>query len=434
MTDLLRPVMELSILFPGILIAYLPVKSHLKWSVTKLTAALAPLAALLCCILGAICYHLEISTLWVLFPIIFIFSIFYIYSINMSFWKSISIILAICAAFSCLGNVAKAINLFFYPDNTDLWLSTEASLIYIVMCWTLVLVCWYPAAHAVRTLLEDEAFARTWYVFWILPILFIGLNLYMMPLQPDIMQQGRLIQLYITFSMTLLVLLLLFYAMFYLMAASLNHNDRLRQENQFLSMQQAQYHNLQIAIEETRSARHDMHHHFNTLQNLAGRGEWEALTDYLSEAQSTVPDTLLNLCEHPAVDSVASHYAILCRKSNIPFYTQFDLPRSLPVSEMDFCLVLSNLLENALEASLKTKPDRRNIKVKSYLHSDRIILLTVENTYDGVIKEKNGIIQSSKRIGSGVGTQSVRRIAEKNGGYCHFTYDNGIFCANIMLR
>ncbi len=72
--------------------------------------------------------------------------------------------------------------------------------------------------------------------------------------------------------------------------------------------------------------------------------------------------------------------------------------------------------------------------MQAHLHSNNVILLTVENTYDGTINEKDGIFQSSKHFGIGIGTQSIRHIAEKNGGYCRFTYNNGVFCANIMLR
>ena len=54
--------------------------------------------------------------------------------------------------------------------------------------------------------------------------------------------------------------------------------------------------------------------------------------------------------------------------------------------------------------------------------------------FDGNIKEKDHLFHSTKRTGLGVGTQSVRRTAEKNDGSCDFTYENGVFTAKIMLR
>ncbi|MEI3131116.1 MAG: GHKL domain-containing protein [Oscillospiraceae bacterium] len=61
-------------------------------------------------------------------------------------------------------------------------------------------------------------------------------------------------------------------------------------------------------------------------------------------------------------------------------------------------------------------------------------MIQVENTYDGVIREKDGVFQSSKRRGDGVGIQSVRHIAEKSGGVSTVTYQDGLFCAKVMLR
>ena len=68
------------------------------------------------------------------------------------------------------------------------------------------------------------------------------------------------------------------------------------------------------------------------------------------------------------------------------------------------------------------------------MHSGSLALIQVENTYDGIIREKGGVFQSSKRKGDGVGLQSVRHIAEKSGGVSTVTYQDGLFCAKVMLR
>ena len=103
------------------------------------------------------------------------------------------------------------------------------------------------------------------------------------------------------------------------------------------------------------------------------------------------------------------------------------------MDEMDLCLVLSNLLENAFEASLRTAPARRKIEITAYVHAERLLLVEVENTFDGAVHEKSGMFRSSKRRGNGIGIQSVRHIAEKTGGASTFTYQNGVFSAKVML-
>lgn len=86
----------------------------------------------------------------------------------------------------------------------------------------LKLAAWHPASHAARTLVMDENFAQTWYIFWILPLIFIGLNLFMVPKYSNTLYTGRVLQGYFVISLVLLLILLLFYTMFLLMAQSLN--------------------------------------------------------------------------------------------------------------------------------------------------------------------------------------------------------------------
>lgn len=434
MMEFLQPGIELLVILPGILLACLPMKQHLRVHPGKFAAAIVPLFLLLCIAGGGLCYAFSWKTKWIYLPIAVIAGLIYVCALRISHWKSVSVLLGVYGVFTCLGSVAEILDLILCPGNPNPWLSLPMALLYNLLCWTFVGLTWYPATHAARELVENTNIAKTWCIFWILPLLFIALNLFIAPIHPELMYQGRIMQIYLVVDLALLLLLLLFYTMFYLMATSLNRNSQLQQENYFLSMQQARYDSLKTTIEETREARHDMRHHFDVLLGLAGRGEWEALTKYLSDTRGAIPAAELHLCDNPAVDSVAGHYALLCRKAGIPCSFMLDLPVRLPVPEIDLCLVLSNLLENALEASLKTFPSKQDIRVQAYLHSGQKVLLTVENAFEEEIREKNGVLQSSKRRGAGVGTQSVRHIAEKNGGYCRFLYEDGRFCSNVMLR
>ena len=235
-------------------------------------------------------------------------------------------------------------------------------------------------------------------------------------------------------SIALLFLLFLFNTIFLLMANSLNKNARLQQENQFLSMQQQRYESLKAAIEEARQARHDMRHQLNQIFALAEAGDLDNLKAYLAKTVSRIPDLDMNFCENRAADSVVGYYCALAKREGIPFCAKLDLPQTLPVDEIDLCLVLSNLLENAFEASLRTAPARRKIEVTAYVHAARLVLIEAENAFDGEINENSGVFRSSKRKGNGIGIQSVRHIAEKSGGASTVTYQDGLFCAKVMLR
>lgn len=421
--------MELMVFLPGMLLAYFPMKQYLRLRPVRLAAVTVPLILLLCLAEEAVRRFSPINILWLFFPAAVIMGSFYVHTLKITRWKSVSVFLAVCGVFSCLGSAAIGISGEttppFPPRTAALW---------FLMCCALTAATWHPASHAARQLLEDDAFAATWYVFWILPFIFIGLNLFIMPRNPGILEQGRLRLLYTIFGFVFLALLLSSYLLSYLMASSLNRNAHLRLENQFLSMQQARYDSLLTTTRQIRQARHDMRHHFHVLQGFAIQGNTEGILNYLAEVQGSIPAGDLGLCKNAVVDSVAGYFVPLYKENGIPLSFSLDLPRDLPVLDTDLCSVLSNLLENAMEASLRTAPEKRNVRVSARLHSENMLLLSVENSYDGEVREKNGVFLSSKRPGEGIGLQAVQHTAEKNDGYCRFHYGDGVFTANVLLR
>ena len=437
MKDVLRPILELTVVFPGLLLAYFPVRSYLKQSSAKLAVWEVPLLFWLCLGGGLFCYYFGLSTAFPLLLITLTAIFLYRRTLRISLWKSGTIALAVCAVFACLNSLSRAvgtaitIRLQLPPDKP--WFCFSACIFYNVICWLTAAAAYYPSTHSVRAMVEDDNFAQTWYVFWVLPLVFILLNLFITPRYQITLRTGRVLQVYIVMSIALLFLMFMFNAIFLLMANSLNRNARLQQKNQFLSMQQQRYESLKTAIDEARQARHDMRHQLNQISALAETGDLDGLKAYLAKTAARIPDLDMNFCENRAADSVVGYYCALAKREGVPFCAKLDLPQVLPVDEIDLCLVLSNLLENAFEASLRTAPARRRIELTAYLHGNSLALIQVENTYDGVIWEKDGVFLSSKRKGDGVGLQSVRHIAEKSGGVNTVTYQDGLFCVKVML-
>lgn len=434
MPDILRPIFELTVVIPGILLAYFPMKHQLRLSYRKILVLLLPLLILLCLAGGWLCWSRQIPTLPVLLCLILICGAVYHSTLHLNPWKALNVFLSVCAAYTCLNSFCRALNTILAEDNRELYFCLYAGAIYNGICWLFTAACWYPASHSVVALMDTKEMLPTRFFFWLLPAIFIALNLFITPTNPTILYIGRLNKIYIATTVTLLFLLCLFFATFHMFVRGLTRNNALQQENQFLSLQQSQYSQLLTTIDETREARHDLRHHFQVLSGLLRQGKSEEAMQYLAQAQQSIPSGDIFLCANPALNAVAGHYAALYQINQIPYSMRFELPESLPLSEMDLCVVLSNLLENAMEASLRTDPDTRYIRAHAYLHSPHVLLLCVENAYSGTIVEKNGLFRSSKRKGIGIGLQSVRRISEKQGGSCRFTYDDGIFCVNVLLR
>lgn len=433
MNQLLRPTLELAVIFPAALLCFLALGEHVRIRRSRLILLSILILGAWVLAGGWVCGSMgwESNVMLVFLPI---FALILLRLCDLPAWKPVSVFLGVCGAFSCLSNLCSAIDVWAVRGNAGVWFSLPVCLAYNGACWIFVLVMWYPATHAVRHLLRETEMPGTWYAFWVLPLAFTLLNIVIQPDAGREVTADRLAFLFSVIELMLLGMLLLCYLLFYLMARGLGKNMRLQQQNQFLQMQTSQYEALQTAIAETRQARHDLRHHFTAIDALLRREEWQELRSYVDTAVENLPHTELNLCENPAADGVAGHYAALLRREGVPAEYILDLPRLLPADEMDVCVVLSNLLENALEASLRLPPSLRWVRVRGEVHGDAVVLLEVENAYTGEIQEDNTGIRSSKRPGHGIGLQSVRRIAAKNGGYCKFQYDGKVFRAQVMLR
>lgn len=164
--DVLRPTLELTVLLPGMLLAYLPMHGYLKQPPEKLVRRMLPLLVLLSLAGGFFCWNMQLSALPVMLILLPCVTLVYIRTLEVSVWKSVSVALSICAVFACISSLARAFNAALtaslHLTENELWFRPGAGLLDNAICWLFVLLAWRPASHAARSLVEDDNFAETW--------------------------------------------------------------------------------------------------------------------------------------------------------------------------------------------------------------------------------------------------------------------------------
>ena len=111
-----------------------------------------------------------------------------------------------------------------------------------------------------------------------------------------------------------------------------------------------------------------------------------------------------------------------------------DLSR-LRIEDEDIVTILSNLLNNAIEACKKCEIDRRILKLK-FVNEDGMIKIGVRNTFDTPILYKNGEIQTTKLVKAeehGVGIRNIIEIIDKYGGSYAIKNKNQEFFFSIII-
>ena len=205
------------------------------------------------------------------------------------------------------------------------------------------------------------------------------------------------------------------------------------QLNQQLEMQKKYYRSLRQAMEAEREVRHNFKHQLAALRGFLETGNKEELYQYCNMLETK----LLNIAEIPytgnaAADGVLYHYACIAKEAKISFNVCCRLDK-LSISDTDLCCLLGNALDNAVTACEKYDGERY-ITVASEKNQE-ILLLTVDNSFDGMILKKEGKILSRKRNNEeGIGIQSMRQICEKYNGTCRFEADKNQFEASFMIH
>ena len=162
----------------------------------------------------------------------------------------------------------------------------------------------------------------------------------------------------------------------------------------------------------------------------------ERLLSYLDDwDDSPAPEPALTYCGHYVVNMVLGMYASLADRQGIEMEINASMPEDVPIRDVDLCVILGNLLENALEASGKIPEDERFVSVQIGHELNQLVIL-IENRFDGVLNEENGRRLSAKQPGrEGLGLRSVLAVCENIGGYAEFYADeNGIFHSEVFLQ
>jgi two-component system sensor histidine kinase AgrC len=191
-------------------------------------------------------------------------------------------------------------------------------------------------------------------------------------------------------------------------------------QTEFASMRQMQ----QYAA----AYRHDIRHHIALLQGLAAKGYIEEIKEYLRTVQSDIDAiTPVRYCENETVNLILSSFSSKAKQSMITFTVDAKLSDTYPFSDTELCSLLSNALENAIDASKKiSDSSKRSIILKMYTKNNKLCF-DIRNSYQIEPIFQQGFPVSEQGQGHGFGTKSMAHIVEKYHGIYQFAVKDGWF-------
>lgn len=183
--------------------------------------------------------------------------------------------------------------------------------------------------------------------------------------------------------------------------------------------------------------RHDMRHHLDIiLTQLQGRNTEKAI-NYIKEISNTYDDTVIaTYCKNEMINSVISIYHTRFTENAISLHCDIAISKLLPCPDTAICTILSNALENSMNA-LKQIGTEEIAAEKKWVRlvisqKENHLLLHIENPVIKIPQFVDGIPTSDKK-GHGIGVKSIVYYVEQLNGQCQFSVSDHLFILRIII-
>lgn len=224
---------------------------------------------------------------------------------------------------------------------------------------------------------------------------------------------------------------------FYLINSILKREMELREDKVFLERvknETEMYRTISENYDKQSRREHEYKNHMQIIADLARNKQYEELEKFVTESNSDMleKENLIDT-NHVIVNSIINTKYREAREKKIVFVVKVNDLSGLKIKDEDIILILSNLLNNALEAAENC--EKPVIKVK-FIKEQEQTVISVINTIGKQPVEKRGRFITSKEQNvelHGIGIQNIKVTVEKYGGTYVIRYDQKKFEFIILI-
>lgn len=203
-------------------------------------------------------------------------------------------------------------------------------------------------------------------------------------------------------------------------------------QNMVLTRQVSEVQNIYMTM---RGWRHDYHNHLQTLKAHLMLNHMKEAGVYLNKLEEDL-DNVNTLIETGNInlDAILNSKLSLALKENINIKYKAEVPSTLTVSDIDLCVLIGNLIDNAVEACENITDENNQRFIRLYIGVlKKQLYITVTNTTSEVAKKLDEEYITSKRGNHGHGLNRINKIAMKYEGYINRKNEPGVFVTEILL-
>ena len=185
---------------------------------------------------------------------------------------------------------------------------------------------------------------------------------------------------------------------------------------------------------QMRGWRHDYKNHIAAMKIHLENGNYELLRNYLNELNNDLMtvDTVLKT-GNLMMDAILNSKLSLAESKNIAVDAAARVPEKMSVSDTDICVIVGNLMDNAIEAACKFDDEsKRFIRVYIGLLKGQLYI-SVSNSVGGELKRDGKKYISTKGENHGFGLKRIDKIVAKYSGFINRQDETDVFATEVML-
>lgn len=194
------------------------------------------------------------------------------------------------------------------------------------------------------------------------------------------------------------------------------------------------YQEVETMYKKMRGWRHDYKNHIQMMKALLLSGELDKLETYLDELDTDLNtiDTVVKTGNAMA-DAILNSKISLAYSKDIKVKVDAHIPVKLKMSELDLCVIIGNLFDNAIEASLKLPSNERLIRI--YMDMKNTQLYISFTNFTSTLKQTKvgNRFNTTKGKGHGLGMIRIDNIIERLDGYLSRNSEDGAFTTEILI-
>lgn len=186
--------------------------------------------------------------------------------------------------------------------------------------------------------------------------------------------------------------------------------------------------------EDTIRFRHDWQNHMLLIRQMLANGEYDKAEAYFTSLSANTPEGNTRTatgCE--LADMILGIKSEQMENLNITFHFKGNLKDLNRLEQVDCCVLLSNLLDNAIEANSKVTADR-HITLLSR-RTEKLFYLEMRNPSVEKLCVDGHRVLSTKRTDTpcGIGLENVNAIIKKYNGECKYFTEEGTFVFQMLM-